>query len=453
MPLVAPLFPYRRPMVPDRATTADLTAERTSRPAHTPRDVTIDVLRGSCLAVVLLLHSLMVGVTRGTDGGLVTSVALSGTWGFTLASWFFQVMPLFFMAGGFASLSQWRRFRAAGRSGADYVVGRVRRLGLPTAVMITCVGAALLTARICGASPELIRAAGLHAVQPLWFLAVYLGCTALVPVMARLHARHRVATLAWLGTGVLLIDLGARSWGPGLGYLNLGLLWLLMQQLGFLVLDGVGPTFSRPRLFGAAAACVLAFAGLVACGWSPDLLVNLNPPTAALMVAGLAQFFLLVALKPRLDAWLSAPRTARRAARLNACSMGLYLWHLPVALGIVAVLGGIGAGLPQPMSGAWWATRLPWLVSVVGASLLAVAGASRLEAGVRSLLGSWPGRPDLVPHTPTTALAVAVCAVVAGIGGTTTVLLTGASSWVGVPVAVGMMWSAVVLARPRTTAS
>jgi peptidoglycan/LPS O-acetylase OafA/YrhL len=421
--------------------------------------------------VVVILHNLMVGVHRGHDGGLVTSVALENSWGFTVASWLFQVMPLFFMAGGFASLTQWRRLEASGVTAPEYVLGRVRRLALPTAVMVTFIGAGLLTARICGASTDLLASAGLHAVQPLWFLAVYVGCTALVPVMERLHRRHTISTLAWLGAGVVIVDLLARVTSPAVGFLNLALVWPLMQQLGFLVHDGALTAWSRRRLIGAAVGSLGLLGTLMALGYSPNMLVNLNPPTLALVFLGLAQFFLLVAVRPRMNDALDSPRSRKITTALSGWSMGVYLWHLPVALILVAMLGGLHAGLPRPESLSWWFTRIPWLAAVLALTTATVAAATRIErlvpgplaklSGLVSHIGTVTGgetptrlvsdpsvnarSSHLIPSVSAVSRSSAVAAVVTCILGTATVLILGAASWVGVPVGIILLWSSVLI--------
>jgi peptidoglycan/LPS O-acetylase OafA/YrhL len=463
MPLVAPLFPYRRPEPPATPPATPRTGPVREQRRKPARDAGIDAIRAGSLLVVVVLHSLMVGVETSADGGLQTSVALSGSWGFTVASWFFQVMPLFFIAGGFASLTQWRRLRAQGVTASSYVLGRVRRLVVPTAVMVTCVGGALLTARVCGASDELLASAGLHAVQPLWFLAVYVGCTALVPAMAWLHRRHRWSTLAWLAVGAVAVDVLARATTSGLGFLNLALVWPLLQQLGFLVLDGVGSTCSRRRLLGGAAGCLALLGVLVGLGYSPNMLVNLNPPTSALLCLGGAQFFLLVALRPRLDAALVSTRARTTVAKLSGWSMGVYLWHLPMALVLVAVLGGMNMGLPRPESMAWWFTRIPWLLAVAALTVIVVPVALRLEsilfragAVLGRMLRFATGFRGLARvacaararwHAVASPAAVTVVAVVSAVIGTGAVLVLGGSSWVGVPVACALLWTSVYLSR------
>ena len=71
---------------------------------------------------------------------------------------------------------------------------------------------------------------------------MYLGVAALVPAMAWPHERGPVLTVAAIGAGVLLVDLlHSRACVP-VGYLNLALVWPLLQQLGFLLADGACAT-------------------------------------------------------------------------------------------------------------------------------------------------------------------------------------------------------------------
>lgn len=136
--------------------------------------------------------------------------------------------------------------------------------------------------------------------------------------------------------------------------------------------------------------------------YSADMLVNLNPPTTALALLGVAQFFALCAIKPSLDRWWDAVAgigddvteggvsgrgvtgrvavghgamrdrsIARVGSTVSAGSMTLYLWHMPVVLALAAAMWAVDLPLPAPHSGAWWLTRIPWLVALA----LALGGA------------------------------------------------------------------------------
>ena len=411
------------PAPPQRST--DRGAGRTRRIAvHSAvggagRSQTVDVVRAVCVLIVVMLHALMVGVERSADGGLSTRVALAGTEWFAPASWLIQVMPLFFIVGGFASAQHWRRVRSRTGTSAEFVQSRVRRLALPAAVMIASVGAALALADGLGVDAALLAEARLRMAQPLWFLAVYMGVTAMVPIMIRLHEVRPVAGLLGLGSGIVIVDAVRLVMElPAVGYVNLVFVWLFMQQLGFLLSDGRVEEWSSGRVCAVLGAggkgawriraggvprgvllSVFALGLLVVAvtkgPYSADMLVNLNPPTTALALLGVAQFFALSAVKPSMDRWWDAAAVgadnvtvargamrARSAARagsaVSAASMTLYLWHMPVILALAAAMWAVDLPLPAPHSGAWWLTRIPWLVALA----LALGGAYAVRAAL-----------------------------------------------------------------------
>ena len=363
------------------------------------RDAALDFVRFACLIVVVALHSLMSSAELGVRGEVVPTVALSGSLGFTIASWFYQIMPLFFAIGGYAALSQWRRTQAKGWTWADYLSVRLRRLVAPVTVLIILAGLGVEIASELGASPELIAEAGRRIGQPLWFLAVYVGLTSLVPLAARFHARAPRRTVLALAGAVAVVDtVVAISGVTGLGYLNFLLVWPLIQQFGFFFHDAMHRPVRSGLLWTVAVLAVTVLGGLVALGvYSPNMLVNLNPPTGALVLLGLAQIALL-----RLGhAWLSSLVAGGRArsvverdtqARIwdrliawgNKYGMHVYLWHMSVVITLIGVQGGLasllaaaphGTGLglstvilPPVESAWWWMNRPVWLILVFAAS-------------------------------------------------------------------------------------
>lgn len=390
--------------------------------ASTGRDATIDAVRAVCLLVVVVLHSLMVGVQTMPDGSLKTSVALTGESWFPAVTWMLQIMPLFFIAGGFASLAQWRRIRARGGSAAEYIAGRVWRLAAPAAVMVALVGSVLLAAVGLGADRTLIAEASLRIGEPLWFLAVYIGVTSLVPVMTWLHERAPVLTIAGLAAALVAVDLAHTQGGLPVGYVTLALVWPLMQQLGFAMRDGLCAAWPRRWYVVGILSALALMLVLVGAGWSPDMLDNLNPPTTAIALLGLAQFFLLRLLRPALDAFTGQQRIAALVRRAGSVAMSIYLWHMPIILALVAALWALGVPMPEPHSGLWWATRMPWLIAV-GVAVVPFAvgiarGESRLLPAVRSRVPRVPGQPGR-------GIGAAVVGAVAGIAGTAVALLVG----------------------------
>jgi hypothetical protein len=103
---------------------------------------------------------------------------------------------------------------------------------------------------------------GLLLGQPLWFLGVYVGATALAPAMASWHAVSPRIALATLVIGAVIVDWFRLGKGmESVGYLNLAVVWLFAQQLGFLYADGYFTRLSRAPLWVTLAS---AFAVLVA---------------------------------------------------------------------------------------------------------------------------------------------------------------------------------------------
>lgn len=403
--------------------------------AASHRDPVLDVVRTGCLLTVVVLHALMCGIELSAAGGLQISVALTGSTVFALTTWVVQVMPLFFFIGGCASLMQYRRLQAAGGTWSQFVAARVQRLLTPLLVLVVALGIVFALAGLAGVPPELLAEASLRAGQPLWFLAVYLGLTSLVPLAARLHTTAPRTTLAVLVTGVITVDVLTRTTGmTGLGYLNFVLVWPLVQQLGFVYADMLTTRRQLPAWlsWAVATAALALLAGLVAADvYSLNMIVNLNPPTAALVLLGLVQFAVLARIHAPLRVFLTAPRgrhwmqLSNHATRLG---MHVYLWHMPVAITLIAVLAAVigtgqtGAGswaavmVPQLESTGWWATRLPWILILLTTSFALAALLIRVRLPL-------PGPARWQQRMP--ARLRAVLAVVTGVAGVVIVLLIG----------------------------
>jgi len=407
----------------------------TSAPAKTARDTAVDGVRAVLLGVVVLLHSLMVGVSVASDGSPILRNAMEGWDGFAPLTWILQIMPLFFVLGGFASYTQWTRQRARGATTGDYVAGRMRRLLIPASGAILATAVLLAGLVIAGVSADVIATAGFRISQPLWFLGVYLGCSALVPFMVRLHERHRIPTVIALAAGVVAVDIVRGATGvTGIGLVNMAFVWLLLQQLGFAVADGSLDRIRRAPLLAAAGAAVAVAAVLILSGAAPaDLITALNPPMAILVVAGVAQTALFLALRPRLRTWAAGPRTAAAVGWINARAMTIYSWHMLVVVALAGALLLSPLALPVPLEAAWWASRPLWFVAVLSAVALVVARVGRREATRES---------GTVPVGAGRATGSALVAV----SGVVTILVAGSapSAWV---VGTALVLTSLRLAR------
>lgn len=379
-------------------------ASQTVRPDLSGRDLTLDLARVTCVVFVIVVHLLQVGIGPGPGGELVASRPAEQEPWFNAATWVGQIMPLFFVVGGFASAAGWSSWTRKGGDATGFIRTRTLRLAQPALPLFAFFAVVLVATTAAGIAPELVASAAVGAGSPLWFLAAYLICQALVPLMVRLHAQAPRATILALAVGVIAVDALRFATGiTDIGLLNLLLVWPLVQQFGFWYRDG---WFDRRRvttLLALAAACYLALWPLVAWGpYSPSMLGNLNPPTVPLVLLGLAQACLLRIARPALARLMEVRAVQGFIFLMGTRLMTVYLWHLPVILIVTGLTLLIPGAAPTPSSSAWWWSR-PVMFVVV---LAAVLGLSLLIARWESLGTLGPS-----PFAPVVALAW-LCAVV-----------------------------------------
>ena len=398
--------------MPDRTTSATTRSEGAALDLS-KRDLTLDLARVFCVLLVVVIHLLLVGVNTQARGGLALERPLEAQTWFPVATWFGQIMPLFFVVGGFASMTAWRSLQRRGGNGADYVKSRVLRLAQPTFPLfvfyVVAIGAGLLLISLSGALPfEVLDGVFIGAGSPLWFIAAYAICQALVPFLARLHAVAPKRTVLVLLLGVIVVDvlhyatadLGITSYW--LGLLNLLFVWPLIQQIGFWYADGF---FDRPwwQLALISLAGVGMMWPLTAFGpYDVNMLVNLNPPTLPLVFLGLSQAAFLRLLKRPLSA-LMRTRVAKGIVFLVGTRlMTIYLWHLPVIIALSGVAILLPGFSPRPSSAEWWLTRPIEYVLVLGV-LFALS----------LLVGRWERPRELGPTPPVPVVALSVLQTVA----------------------------------------
>jgi hypothetical protein len=167
---------------------------------------------------------------------------------------------------------------------------------------------------------------------------------------------------------------------------------------------------NRRALLTVAAIALGALVALCLNGvYSFDLYENLNPPTAALVLLGIAQLCLFQLARPALRRLHEIRPIATAVAAIGARAMTIYSWHMLVLIGLAGVLlVTVGGGLPAPLTEAWWLTRPLWIVTVFIVVALVVAVTGRREAAAET------SRSTLPPHpaTATTALLLAAVGVV-----------------------------------------
>ena len=331
------------------------------------RDLTLDLARVFAVLLVVVIHLLEVGVGTGPHGLTISRPLEHQPW-FNAVTWVLQIMPLFFVVGGFASLTAWRSLVRRGGGAADYVTTRVLRLAQPALPLFVFYVVVVGAATLIGVDPKLLGPVVLGAGSPLWFLAAYGLCQAVVPFAVHWHQRAPKRTLLVLLLGAIIVDAVRYSTGiVPIGLLNLFFVWVLIQQLGFWYADGWFDRRSWWQLVLVALASWATLFPLTIWGpYSPDMLTNLNPPTVPLVALGLSQACVLRLLRPALTRLMST-RPARAVVFLvGSRLMTVYLWHLPIIITLAGVALLIPGASPEPGSAAWWWSRIPIYLLVLG---------------------------------------------------------------------------------------
>jgi fucose 4-O-acetylase-like acetyltransferase len=338
-----------------------------------------DLLRVLALGGVVYGHWLLTDVTYhdGRLGGLDALGYVSwGRWG----TWLFQVVPVFFLVGGYANARSWTAHRA--ETWPWWIRRRAVRLLRPATVYVVVAVLAVTGVRLAHVvSPAELAQAGWVVALQLWFLPVYLLLIALTPALLAAHRRWGLAVPAAMALAAAAVDAGVlRLHLPVVGYANYLLVWGTIHQWGFAWQDG-RLTRSRWRPYALAVLGGLALAGLLR--WSPfpvdmigdgERVTNTTPPSIALLAFAAVQAGVLLALQPAVSRLLARPGVWRAVTRLNNKAMTVYLWHMTPVI-IIAVAFYPTGVMPQPAIGtpAWWALRLGWFVLLTEVLVLVVA--------------------------------------------------------------------------------
>ena len=417
-------------------------AKELAQMAPPERNRWVDFLRAVSILAVVFGHWLMAGLYVDDAGELQRGDLLSvANWTHWL-TWAFQVMPVFFLVGGFSNAMSWdatTRKAEPGQTGVyrDWLASRVQRLIAPTfpVLLLWAVLAVVMTQ--VGLDRGQIRDATEAALIPVWFLAVYLIVTACTPL-----ARKAWQSFGWASFLVYIPIAIAVDWltfSAGIPYINFtNFLWvfLAIHQLGFAWKDG---RFDN-RLF-ALATFVAGLAILISItvyGFYPVSMVsapggfsNSLPPTLALFALGVAQVGLVLSLEPLGRKMLDNLSIWTATVLMNGMIMTVYLWHLTAFVLVMTVMwiGFGGAGLNSvPGTAEWWATRPMWLGVYILALLPMIAIFAKHERSFGPIRG---GRT--VPKARVVGGVFLICA---GLAATAGITITSPTSWSGLNIAV-----------------
>ena len=293
---------------------------------------------------------------------------VSGLWSLT---WVLQVMPLFFVAGGYTHSVAWERYRGQRGAWRRFVGRRAAQLGIPALVLIAVVvgGGILIGVLHPGRDRWLPRGIAL-VLSPLWFLIVYLVLVCTVPVWDRLDRRWRELVPLWLGAGAMAVDvLRFRYDVPGVAWLNMLLVWAAAHQIGW----SWDRLRDAPKRFGHALMLLgfAALVGLTNMGLYPRSMVgttssadrfsNMGPPTLPLVALCVLQVGLVIANRERIIEIANRPRVRRFVDWLSRNAMPLFLWHTVGFAAFYAAARTV-TNVPEEPTLSWWLARPLWLV-------------------------------------------------------------------------------------------
>jgi hypothetical protein len=428
---------------------------RTAEARARDRERHVDLLRSVAVWPVVVGHWMAMAVV--SDGAGLDGVNALGelAWSRPL-TWLFQVMPVFFLVGGYANAASFARHRRAGGDGMGWVLGRFDRLLRPTVALLATLSLAVGAARLLGVDPDQAATAAWVATVPMWFLLVYLVVVAVGPWALMAHRRFGLAVPAALMAVVAAGDVARYGLGADVfAEVSYVAAWAAIHQLGAAWYDGrlpARPSVGVPLAGGAFAALLV----LVALGPYPVSMVGVpgadqssDPPTLALIAFALTQIGIALAVRDRATGWLASPRRWLVVTGVNEVVMTMFLWHMTAAVIAAVALHGTGILPVEPIgSTRWLVLRIPWILTCAGVLAGFVTAFARVELGVPGVrIGARVGH-----RAGSIALPVGVVATLAGMLG---IALAGRGAhgtlglptWALVSIAAGVTLLAVLRQR------
>lgn len=324
--------------------------------AQTPsdRDRIIDAARAISLVIVVAGHAFMGVVSWQYGVPKVGNLLAAYPWSQAI-TWVFQIVPLFFFAGGAANAISWDRKRDNGGTYAEWMWTRAQRLLRPLwsyLVIMGCIAAIVTALAPTKVAVPLMRL----TTQLLWFLGSYILVTALTPVFkSTTPTQGAIRTLALLvACGLVDVLRLFQDWSNAIGLVNFVLVWSVPAYLGSLWARGTFKKYSRTLLISALLLNLIINSVLIRFGPWPisfvgmpgDSVSNMAPPTVVLAVHSVNWVLLVALLKKPLTRLLRREKVWRRVTWVNLVAMTLYLWHLPMLVVLVVLSHFFGLDRP-----------------------------------------------------------------------------------------------------------
>ena len=357
--------------------------------ARTPesRNRYVDFLRALSIGAVVLGHWTQAAPYAG-GGEITLSNALEYQPWTRWLTWVFQVMPIFFLVGGYSNGVSWHSAGDRGKSYAEWMEARLRRLLGPVLALLAVwvlLGAGM---GLGGVDAGLVGGLSQMALIPTWFLAVYIMVVLVVPLTYAAWRRYGLWSFWALVAAAILDDILFLAAGlTVVGWANYAFIWLAVHQLGYAWRDGYAAGFRRGAAWAALGAAALV--GMVTLGPYPvsmvsvpgDEISNSLPPKLPMLALALVHAGLLLSIECPMRRWLDRAVPWTATVLVNGMIMTIFLWHLAAAtlvVGVALLQGGVGLGV-DPASSGWWAVRPLWLAVYALALIPFALAFGRLE--------------------------------------------------------------------------
>jgi fucose 4-O-acetylase-like acetyltransferase len=364
-------------------------AQATALAAKTPesRNRYVDFLRAISICAVVFGHWLMAApyVIGGEIN--ITSMLEHQEWTRWM-TWVFQVMPVFFLVGGYSNGISWQSAQRNGRSYGEWLQIRLQRLIGPVLPLIIMWIILAAGAQWIGLRPEMVKVASQMALIPIWFLAVYIVVVVLVPITYGVWERYGFKSFGVLVLAAVIDDLLFFAADlRALGWLNYAFVWLAVHQLGYAWRDGYMAGARQGLTWVLGGTLILI--SLITVGPYPVSMVsvpgqeisNTLPPKIAMLALGIVQCGLLLSIESPMRRWLARSRPWTAVVLINGMIMTIFLWHLTAStLSIGCALWFNDVGLKvTPGTGYWWVIRPAWIGVYLVALLPFALGFGRFE--------------------------------------------------------------------------
>lgn len=357
--------------------------------ARTPesRNRYVDFLRALSIGAVVVGHWIQAAPYTG-GGDIALSSALEHQSWTRWLTWVFQVMPIFFLVGGYSNGVSWRSASDRGASYAEWLETRLRRLLGPVLALLAVWVLIGVGMGLGGVDAGLVGDLSQMALIPIWFLAVYVMVVLSVPLTYAAWRRYGLWSF-WVLVAAAIVDdvLFLAADLTVVGWANYAFIWVAVHQLGYAWRDGHAAGLRRGAAWAALGAAALV--GMVTLGPYPvsmvsvpgDEISNSLPPKLPMLALALVHTGLLLSIEGPMRRWLNRAVPWTATVLVNGMIMTIFLWHLTAAtlvIGAALLVGGVGLGV-DPASGGWWAVRPLWLAVYAAALVPCALAFGRLE--------------------------------------------------------------------------